>query len=98
MKLLKALVAFMTLLIFIGTGLLVYGLLFHEKDADKVETLDTLSLAQPVGSHIAGLTFEDGLLFVTVEGGGLGERILVVSPEDGGLKATISLSDKIAQE
>ncbi len=43
-----------------------------------VEDFDAIGLAQPTGSVIAQVTAQGGVVYLTVQGGGVSDRVLVV--------------------
>ncbi|OFX10622.1 MAG: hypothetical protein A2516_07740 [Alphaproteobacteria bacterium RIFOXYD12_FULL_60_8] len=105
MKVIKSLVLFMGALIVLGVGFLAYGLM--TKSGKVVETppipapasvtgnsplgLLDVNLNQPVGSRIVSTSSGGGQLYMTVEGGGTGPRVLIVDLASGRLIGTVRL-------
>ncbi|MBF0563478.1 MAG: hypothetical protein HQL37_16035 [Alphaproteobacteria bacterium] len=99
MNALKALVLTMTLLIIAGLGLVAYGVLTRASrhpapaasDAKPGTPFGAIALKQPEGSRLQTIAAADGRLFLHVDAGGRGPRVLVVDPVNGSLLGTLVL-------
>lgn len=97
-RFLKALVAVLGVAIIVALGFVVYGVarLGVSKPAPVAAPttpaggFDVLDLGQPVGTEVAGaVALPDGKLAVTLRGGAIPDRIVVVDPAAGRVVGTI---------
>jgi hypothetical protein len=93
-KIVKALSIALGVLIVGALGVLAYGLFYRttpEKPQQEnaaspmavapmvaIESFEAVGLGQPVGSTVAGVTAQGTLVYLTVQGGGLPDRVLAV--------------------
>jgi len=93
LKIAKGVAIGLGVLIVAAMALMAYGVFFY-KAAEKnlqqeiaaapaapavaVDGFDAIGLGQPVGSSVAAVTAQGGLVYVTVRGGGEPDRVLVV--------------------
>ena len=89
MRALLALTVAMGLLIIAGTTFL--GILIFRRLAVPATSVSRLSLEEPAGTHIAGMTALGDRLAVRLEGGGP-DRILLIDPVRGTVLGHIGLA------
>jgi len=104
----KTLVAVMTLLLVAGLGLLGYGMaqrssrmgLSQGDDAIPAvavapDSFDTLALEEPAGSTIAAARADgQGRLLLSVTGGGIPDRVVIIDLTDGRRLGLVTLGDR----
>jgi len=72
--------------VFFMTSVLLFGLILclqiiYEKNHKSSVNFENIDLQQPFDSKIKNIVAGDKDLYIMLEGGGLGERIAVYSPE-----------------
>lgn len=111
-KAVQTLVIVMTTLIMAGLGLVAYGLLVRGTSASSqtppvgkeriVSETDlvpfgTIVLAQPPGTRIAAMTVAGRRLFLWLQEGELGERIVLVDLATGGTLGTVTVGSALLE-
>jgi len=94
MRALTAVTIFMGLLIVVGTGALIAIIVHRSVSPSAVSTpagAVTLRLDEPSGSRIAGIAGAGDRLAVEVQGGGAGDRVVLVDPHSGVVTGRILL-------
>lgn len=96
----KILVWVMSGLLLAGLGVLAVGLSlgWHLEDSNSTESgsalqsFRSINLDQPSGSVIEGVAALGDQIAITVSGGGLPQRLVVVEPSSGAIVGTIAIS------
>lgn len=93
---LKGLVITLGIAIFAALGFIVYGVVALGTKPDS--TMDpalaqTVLLKQPAGSEFHHVGMSDQGYVISIRGGGLPDRILIVAKETGQIRQTIWMSD-----
>lgn len=97
----KILIWVMSGLLLAGLGVLVVGLSlgWHQEEptlssnnSGPISSFELLNLNQPAGSEIEGVTALGNQIAVTVSGGGLPQRLVLVELESGTIVGTIMVN------
>lgn len=92
MRVLQAVVIIMAVLIFVGLGLVFYGIA-RKADPPKADpgTLGATKLDLPPGARVVDMAGTDGRLVLRVETGDGEQRLYVLDLDSGALLGTIDL-------
>ena len=94
MRALTAVTIFMGVLIVVGTGTLIAVIVHRSVSPSAVSTPVrplALHLDEPTGSRIAAIAGAGDRLAVEVQGGGSGDRVVLVDPHSGVVTGRITL-------
>lgn len=90
LRLVKLIVFLLTFAIIFGmimAGMTIYNKVQHPKTAQSI----LVNLAQPAGSRINAFQTSDGILYLSISGGRLPDRIIALRTSDFSTTATINL-------
>ncbi|MCQ2740819.1 MAG: hypothetical protein MJ210_01710 [Alphaproteobacteria bacterium] len=89
LKLIKALVFFMTFLL--CSGIIYFGMLIHQRFSSVKDGNAEISLNQPQGSYIADFRTDADNLYILIKGGNTADRIIRVNTKNQKLNTQIKI-------
>ena len=91
LKIIKITVFILTFLLVFGS-LVFLGSLFKQTHSKSSILPANINFSEPLGSSIKNIFSADKLLYITVEGGGYSDRVILFNPATGQKISTVSLN------
>ena len=91
MRALKAVTIAMAVLIVVGTTALIAIIIHRSSSPSAPAGPVAVALDQPAGTRIAGIAGAGDRLAIQLQGGGSGDRVVLVDPHSGAVTGSVTL-------